>query len=122
MELSSSALPPALTSADVLHLRCSRNEIVFGQEQPLIDEVAHALHSSSVLLDLSNVARIDAAGISALLRLYRTAQNAGRKFFIVSPSRHVKEILALVGLEKLLSSRIAAKSPQSGPFCASALA
>lgn len=119
MKLSSSSLPSA--PANFLRMRCPRTEIVLGQEQPLIDEVAQALHFSSVLLDLSNVARVDAAGISALLCLYRLAQNTGHRFFIASPSRHVKEFLVLVGLEKLLTSRIARKSPQSGPFRTSAL-
>ena len=50
------------------------------------------------------VTRIDAAGIAALIALYRTAENAGTRFVILHATPHVAAILALVGLDRILFS------------------
>ena len=56
-------------------------------------------------LDMSSVERIDAAGIAALISLYAGARDAGHCFTVVNPSPRVAEILALVGLERILVSQ-----------------
>lgn len=56
----------------------------------------------SVLLDLESVERIDAAGVAALLALYCDARRAGHSFTVRHPRRHVREVLSLVGLERIL--------------------
>jgi anti-anti-sigma regulatory factor len=64
-----------------------------------------------VTLDLTHVERIDAAGIAALISLYWCADAAGNRFTVVNASAHVAEILALVGLDRILLSRNAAPAP-----------
>jgi len=60
------------------------------------------VHSQSVRLELSRIERIDAAGLAALISLYTDACKAGHQFTVVNPSRHVAQILALVGLDRVL--------------------
>jgi anti-anti-sigma factor len=107
-----STLPPS-----TIRFVCRQTELVRGVEQALVDEVAALLRTTSVLLDLERVERIDAAGIAALIRLYRIATECENLFTVTHPSRHVKELLELVGLEDVLSSHIASEAPQSGFSC-----
>ena len=90
------------------------HELVRGQEQGLLERLCPVVCRHSVLLDMGRVERIDAAGISALITLYWCAHNAGHEFVISNPSAHVREILALVGLDRILLSRNAVPNPQSG--------
>jgi anti-anti-sigma factor len=77
-------------------------ELVRGQEQDLVERLEPMVKQESVSLDMSGVARIDAAGLSALIRLYCDACKAGNEFRVLRPGRHVREILGLVGLDRLL--------------------
>jgi anti-anti-sigma factor len=77
-------------------------ELVRGQEQLLIDRLTPLVCRQSVTLDLGRVERIDAAGIAALIRLYCDACKAGHTFRVSKPSHRVSEILALVGVERIL--------------------
>jgi anti-anti-sigma factor len=83
------------------------HELVRGQEQDLIERLTPLVRRQSVTLDLSNVDRIDAAGISALILLYGAAQNAGNEFAVVNASSRVREILSIVGLDRILMSHSA---------------
>jgi anti-anti-sigma factor len=78
------------------------HEIVRGQEDCFIEKMEPLVRERSVTLDLRQVERIDAAGIAALISLYGTAHAAGHDFTIVNASHHVAEILALVGLDRIL--------------------
>lgn len=80
---------------------CTLPELVRGCEQGWLDEVMPLASKYSIDLDLHAVARIDAAGIAALIRLYQAAHLARQSFHIVSASRHVKETLHIVGLDRL---------------------
>jgi anti-anti-sigma factor len=80
-------------------------ELVRGNEQQLLDRLQPMVRREDVTLDLAHVARIDAAGLAALITLYCDACKAGYRFAIANPSRHVREILALVGLDALLVSQ-----------------
>jgi anti-anti-sigma factor len=91
-------------------------ELVRGNEQPLVDELSTLLARHNVALDLSATERIDAAGIAALIRIYRIAQENGHSFQVTRTSRHVNELLKIVGLEGVLLSRIVSNAPHSGPF------
>jgi len=77
-------------------------ELVRGQEHEFLEEVQPLVHSQSLRLDLSRIERIDAAGLAALISLYSDACKAGHEFAVVNPSRHVAQILALVGLDRIL--------------------
>jgi anti-anti-sigma factor len=77
-------------------------ELVRGQDQRLLDRMEPLVRQQSIALDLHSVQRIDAAGISALISLYRSACEAGHRFTVSNASPRVAEILALVGLDRIL--------------------
>lgn len=91
-------------------------ELVRGNEQRLLKEVKPLVSRQCVTLDLAPVRRIDAAGISALISLYCFAEEAGHCFTVANAAPHVAEILALVGLDRILVSRNAAEAPQEHEF------
>ena len=80
-------------------------ELVRGSEQRLIEQLAPLVRRQCVTLDLQLVQRIDAAGIAALISLYRAAHEAGHCFTVSHAAPHVVEILALVGLDRILISQ-----------------
>lgn len=77
-------------------------ELVRGQEQRFLEKLVPVVESQSVLLDLGSVDRIDAAGLAALITLYCDACKAGHHFTVARPRRHVREILSVVGLDRVL--------------------
>jgi anti-anti-sigma factor len=80
-------------------------ELVRGSEGRFIDELTPVVRRRNVSLDLALVERIDAAGIAALISLYRIARESGHRFSLSKVSARVAEMLALVGLDKILLSR-----------------
>jgi anti-anti-sigma factor len=85
--------------------RITLTELVRGHDQDLFARLAPVVRRQSLILDLEMVERIDAAGIAALISLYRCATDAGHRFAISKPSVHVAEILAVVGLDRILLSQ-----------------
>ena len=77
-------------------------ELVRGNENALLERFMPLVRRQSVALDLEAVTRIDAAGLAALITVYCTARESGHDFTILNPSSHVAEILAVVGLDKIL--------------------
>jgi anti-anti-sigma factor len=102
----SNSAPP---SSSTLH-RAGWNEIaipyelVRGNEDRVQAELLPHVRQGSVALDLSQVERIDAAGIASLITLYCSAIEAGNEFYVVDPSARVLELLHLVGLDGILVS------------------
>jgi len=80
-------------------------ELVRGSERGLIERMMPLVRRQSLSLDLGRVVRIDAAGIAALIELYRAACGAGNRFSVSNPTPHVAEILAIVGLDRILLSQ-----------------
>jgi anti-anti-sigma factor len=89
-------------------------EIVRGQEDKFLEQLDPIVRDNSVELDLSPVERIDAAGIAALIRLYCDSVQAGRKFTVTNPRRHVQELLAIVGIDRVLMGEKAARESALG--------
>jgi anti-anti-sigma factor len=89
-------------------------ELVRGSEQQLLERLQPLVRRQNVTLDLAHVVRIDAAGLAALITLYCDACKAGYRFAIENPSQHVREILAIVGLDNLLMSQNAEEVPYLG--------
>jgi anti-anti-sigma factor len=85
--------------------RITLTELVRGHDQDLFARLAPVVRRQSLLLDLELVERIDAAGIAALISLYRCATDAGYNFAVFNPSQRVAEILAVVGLNRILVSQ-----------------
>jgi anti-anti-sigma factor len=88
-------------------------ELVRGREKDFVERLEPVLRQQSVMLDFTQVERIDAAGISALISLYGAARDAGNGFAIANASARVSEILCLVGLDRILISRETVSCPQS---------
>jgi len=93
----------------------NQHELVRGQEQRLLRELEPAVRNHSVTLDMRQIERIDAAGISSLISLYGAAHCAGHEFAIVNASPRVAEILQIVGLDRILISRQENPCPQGEP-------
>ncbi len=93
---------------------CALTEIVRGSEGCLVDEMAPLVRRQDVSLDLSPVERMDAAGIAALISLYRLAQESGHRFSVLNVAPRVRELLALVGLEGILVSHNANFTTDTG--------
>lgn len=89
-------------------------ELVRGQEAKLLERLEPVVRRQSVMLDMSHVERIDAAGIAALIRLYCLASEAGHTFSIAHPSARVEEILHLVGVERILATKSEEDAPEAG--------
>jgi anti-anti-sigma factor len=86
-------------------------ELVRGNEQQLLQRLQPLVRRQNLTLDLAHVARIDAAGLAALITLYCDACQSGYRFRISNPSPRVREILALVRLDALLQSQNAEEVP-----------
>ncbi len=82
-------------------VRCVE-ELVRGQEQEFVQRLQPLVRRQNVTLDLEEIKRIDAAGLTALITLYCEACQSGCRFAIANPAPHVRQILALVGLEAIL--------------------
>ncbi len=90
---------PCLAIARTVTLRC---ELVRGTEAGVLEQLLPLIQEQSITLDLSQVERIDAAGIAALITLYCTAVESHTQFTVTAPSSRVLELLRLVGLEPML--------------------
>src|SRR5580658_7668746 len=92
------------------------NELVRGQDALLLKHVGPMVRERSVALDLAGVERIDAAGITALVALYRSARESGHRFTLTNVSPRVEQILAMVGLDRYLLSHNAVRTAHC-PSC-----
>ncbi len=93
---------PTFAEETTLVPPCVTHELIRGQEQNLLEQISPMVRSKNVALDLSQVDRIDAAGIAALITLYERAKAAGHRFAVIHASHRVCEILELVGLDHIL--------------------
>jgi ABC-type transporter Mla MlaB component len=90
-------------------------ELIRGSEEHFVGRLSLLVSRQSILLDLKSVTRIDAAGLAALLSLYKRAREAGHSFTVFNPTRRVAEILALFRLDRILLSRHGAIPPHIRP-------
>ena len=91
------------------------HELVRGHEQNFVRDLEPVVRKQSAILDMRQVERIDATGIAALITLYGTACAAGHNFTLVNTSHRVEEILALVGLDRILLAQDSIPCPQGEP-------
>ena len=78
-----------------------------GREKDLLERALPLVRRQTVALDMAGVERVDAAGLAALITLYCEAVKSGHLFMIERPSRHVREVLELVGLDRVLMADVA---------------
>jgi anti-anti-sigma factor len=80
------------TFKDVVIVRCT-GRIVRGENiRALKSEVISANATRLIVLDLSEVESIDAAGLSALVSLHHRSRNRGIQLKLVNPSRFVIDV------------------------------
>ena len=77
-------------------------ELIRGNDIRFLARLAQRVRQQNVTLDLRSVARIDAAGLAALISLYRGATESGHTFTVTRPRPRIRQILALVGLDRIL--------------------
>lgn len=68
------------------------NDLVYSQVRPLISD------AKRVVLDLSEVTRMDSMGLGALVRLYVSAKNAGSSLELMHIGKHIRELLGITHL------------------------
>ena len=56
-------------------------------------------------LDLNGLTFVDSTGMKTLVSLHNRVESLGRRFVIVSPTRPVRRVLALMGLDEVLGHR-----------------
>jgi len=100
---------------DLTVMKSQLSELVRGEVRNLLESVGPLVSQQSISLDLGGVERIDAAGISALIRLYGCARDAGHIFTLSNVSPRVAQILTLVGLDRILMSHNAVRLSHSEP-------
>ncbi|MGA2537161.1 MAG: STAS domain-containing protein [Terracidiphilus sp.] len=93
----------------------NHGELVRGEDASLLERIEPLVRQSSVMLDLGGVERIDAAGITALICLYRSARDSGHCFHVTNVPARVCQILKMVGLDRILVSHNAVEDSQYGP-------
>jgi len=89
------ALPQAAT------LRCT-GRIVLGMESETLRCMAESRSEASLILDLSEVHTMDAAGLGLLAELHCMALRRNQALRIVRASRPVCELMALTSLHSVL--------------------
>ena len=93
----------------------ARGPLVREQLTSLVDRLSPLVREHDVALDLTSVDRIDAAGITALVALFRGARETGHRFWLTNVPARVAQILSAVGLDGILFSRNAVRKSQCGP-------
>lgn len=88
-----------LGNAAILHFQ---GRIVNGAETATLrGAVVSQADASIVVLDLSRVDVIDAAGLGALLELREWTQENGMEFRLVNPTRLVQQVFAITRLDSV---------------------
>lgn len=88
---------------DVFVLRCD-GRIVFGDEGAVLRERVGNMLSGSpkIVVNLAGVNHIDSGGLGILVGLSVSARNRGGELKLVSPSKHVNDLLQRTNLDTIL--------------------
>ncbi len=105
--------PVSGSIATTCHSEFILTDLVRENDRRLLDRLMPLVRNQSLALDLAAVQRIDAAGITTLVSLYRSAHRAGHRFTVSNASPRVEKTLALVGLDRILLSHNVAIHSQS---------
>jgi anti-anti-sigma factor len=99
--------PPAVT------LFCS-GRIVLGVEAETLRCLATSRNERHVLLDLSSVRTIDAAGLGLLVELHHSARRRSANLIVAKPSWRVHRLIALAGLDQVLNLSLPVEMVECG--------
>jgi stage II sporulation protein AA (anti-sigma F factor antagonist) len=56
-------------------------------------------------IDINALSFMDSTGAQALLRLHRRLNNLGRLLVVVSPTRQVRQVMEILGLDQVIDVR-----------------
>ncbi len=89
-------------TANVIVLRCS-GRIVRGEgADAILRAVVAEGDKHTVLIDLSGVSAIDAAGLGTLAEMERWARDGNRRLHLLNPSKRVRKTLEMTELSAVL--------------------
>jgi anti-anti-sigma factor len=91
-------------SEGVAHLIC-RGRLVHGPECEILRQIAEERNETNIVIDLTDVQSIDAAGLGTLVFLQYQLELMGRELSLLSPSPTIVDLLRLTGLENVLNVR-----------------
>ena len=89
-----------------------------GAAEQLERQIQSSLKSgiAHVVVDMSNVALIDSAGIRALVRGHTSAQRLGRRFTLCKPNARVRDEIGLLRLQDVLQIHDTLESAKASPL------
>ena len=64
----------------------------------------HATSGRGLVVELSELAFVDSAGLAALVAAHKAARAAGRTVLLAAPSPTVQKVLSITGLHALLTT------------------
>jgi anti-sigma B factor antagonist len=73
-------------------LQAGVNEFFYNTVRKLIPD------SKRIVLDFTDLTRMDSMGLGALVRLYVSARNAGCTVELIHVSKHIRELLGITNL------------------------
>ena len=82
--------------------RCTGRMVAGENTRALWDAFRHASGRGFIMLDLAEVATIDAAGLGLLLFLNTSASIGGMELKLINPTQRTRELLALTNLDSVL--------------------
>ena len=78
-------------------------DVDFGTGGAVLDCVSGlAASGADVIVDLTDAAFLDSAGLAALLGARKVAARSGRSFKVRNPPRFIARVLALSGIDRLV--------------------
>jgi len=79
--------------------------LVHGDESDLLIQTVDIRTEPSILIDLSELESVDAAGLGTLVFLQHQLELEGRELVLLSPPEYLLSLLRLTGLEGVLTVR-----------------
>jgi anti-anti-sigma factor len=89
-------------NGDEVTLKC-RGNVVAGRCVEVLRVVAEMRREPIVILDLSQVRSMDAAGLGVLVELHHSLRSQGRELRLVRVAPRVKRTIKLVNLHRVLN-------------------
>src|SRR5579863_9603744 len=73
------------------------NDVLYSKVHELIPE------TKRIVLDLTNLARVDSMGLGTLVRLYVSCRSAGCSLELINLGKQVRQLLGTAGLMKVFA-------------------
>lgn len=85
-------------AGDVPVVRC-HGKLVAGVSDAFYDKIHQLIPGTKrIVLDLSDLTRVDSMGLGALVRLYVSAKSAGSRLELVNLGKQIRELLGMTHL------------------------